>query len=187
MSFYHGEQRALQQHFQTERMANLLEEVIVHREVQEAERAFIESRATPDARHGRVVRSPWRSTRGSCTPVRAEPRASRAAGHGPAALARPLVRVPAEPGLDVGAGSHHPGSPLPGVRERGAHEDIAHAFATAGRRHFRMLKVDDVVGELAVEQLGLALGQIHHEPGARGLVAHGGALGVSHGRNLRGA
>jgi uncharacterized protein len=44
MSLYHGEQRALQRHFQTERMADLLEDVIVHREVQEAERAFIESR-----------------------------------------------------------------------------------------------------------------------------------------------
>ena len=54
MSFYRDEQRALQRRFQTERMADLLEQVIVHREVQEAERAFIESRdlfflATVDA------------------------------------------------------------------------------------------------------------------------------------------
>jgi len=53
-AFYHNEQRALQARFQTGRMADLLEQVIVHTEVQEAERAFIESRdmfflATVDA------------------------------------------------------------------------------------------------------------------------------------------
>ena len=53
-TFYHNEQRALQARFQTRRMADLLEQVIVHTEVQEAERAFIESRdmfflATVDA------------------------------------------------------------------------------------------------------------------------------------------
>ena len=53
-TFYHNEQRALQARFQTGRMADLLEQVIVHTEVQEAERAFIESRdmfflATVDA------------------------------------------------------------------------------------------------------------------------------------------
>ena len=54
MSFYRDEQRELQRQFQTGRMADLLEQVIVHGEVQEAERAFIESRdmfflATVDA------------------------------------------------------------------------------------------------------------------------------------------
>ncbi len=44
MTFYRDEQRALQQRFQTGRMADLLEQVIVHPEVQEAERAFIEAR-----------------------------------------------------------------------------------------------------------------------------------------------
>jgi predicted pyridoxine 5'-phosphate oxidase superfamily flavin-nucleotide-binding protein len=44
MTFYSEEQRALQRKFQTERMADLLEQVIVHQEVQDAERAFIESR-----------------------------------------------------------------------------------------------------------------------------------------------
>jgi predicted pyridoxine 5'-phosphate oxidase superfamily flavin-nucleotide-binding protein len=53
-SFYSGDQRALQEQFQTGRMADLLEQVIVHSEVQDAERAFIESRdmfflATVDA------------------------------------------------------------------------------------------------------------------------------------------
>jgi predicted pyridoxine 5'-phosphate oxidase superfamily flavin-nucleotide-binding protein len=54
MTFYRDEQRELQQEFQTGRMADLLEQVIVHSEVQEAERTFIESRdmfflATVDA------------------------------------------------------------------------------------------------------------------------------------------
>ena len=54
MTFYRDEQRELQQQFQTGRMADLLEQVIVHSEVQEAERTFIESRdmfflATVDA------------------------------------------------------------------------------------------------------------------------------------------
>ena len=43
-TFYHDDQRALQARFQTGGMADLLEQVIVHPEVQEAERAFIESR-----------------------------------------------------------------------------------------------------------------------------------------------
>jgi uncharacterized protein len=43
-TFYSGDQRALQDRFQTGKMADLLEQVIVHSEVQEAERAFIESR-----------------------------------------------------------------------------------------------------------------------------------------------
>jgi hypothetical protein len=43
-TFYHDDQRALQARFQTGKMADLLEQVIVHSEVQEAERAFIESR-----------------------------------------------------------------------------------------------------------------------------------------------
>jgi predicted pyridoxine 5'-phosphate oxidase superfamily flavin-nucleotide-binding protein len=43
-TFYHDDQRALQARFQTGGMADLLEQVIVHTEVQEAERAFIESR-----------------------------------------------------------------------------------------------------------------------------------------------
>lgn len=53
-TFYTDEQHALQQQFQTGKMAALLEQVIVHSEVQEAERAFIGSRdmfflATVDA------------------------------------------------------------------------------------------------------------------------------------------
>lgn len=44
MTFYGDEQRALQQRFQTGRMADLLEQVIVHPEIEEAERAFIEAR-----------------------------------------------------------------------------------------------------------------------------------------------
>jgi uncharacterized protein len=42
--FYSDEQRALQERFQTGKMADLLEQVIVHSEVQDAERAFIETR-----------------------------------------------------------------------------------------------------------------------------------------------
>jgi predicted pyridoxine 5'-phosphate oxidase superfamily flavin-nucleotide-binding protein len=42
--FYTGTQRALQHQFHTDRMADLLEQVIVHTEVQEAEREFIEGR-----------------------------------------------------------------------------------------------------------------------------------------------
>lgn len=54
MTFYRDGQRELQQQFQTERMADLLEQAIVHPEIQEAERTFIESRdmfflATVDA------------------------------------------------------------------------------------------------------------------------------------------
>jgi predicted pyridoxine 5'-phosphate oxidase superfamily flavin-nucleotide-binding protein len=54
MTFYREEQRELQRQFQTARMADLLEQVIVHAEVQDAERAFIEGRdmfflATVDA------------------------------------------------------------------------------------------------------------------------------------------
>lgn len=43
-TFYTEEQRTLQRQFQTGRMADLLEQVIVHSEVQDAERSFIESR-----------------------------------------------------------------------------------------------------------------------------------------------
>jgi uncharacterized protein len=43
-AFYGDGQRALQERFQTGKMAELLEQVIVHSEVQDAERAFIESR-----------------------------------------------------------------------------------------------------------------------------------------------
>jgi predicted pyridoxine 5'-phosphate oxidase superfamily flavin-nucleotide-binding protein len=43
-TFYSDDQRALQEQFETGKMANLLEQVIVHPEVQEAERVFIESR-----------------------------------------------------------------------------------------------------------------------------------------------
>ncbi|MFL5493312.1 MAG: pyridoxamine 5'-phosphate oxidase family protein [Gemmatimonadales bacterium] len=42
--FYTDGQRAAQEQFQTTKMADLLHEVIVHSEVQDAERAFIESR-----------------------------------------------------------------------------------------------------------------------------------------------
>jgi uncharacterized protein len=53
-TFYTDQQRALQDRFQTAKMADLLEQAIVHSEVQETERAFIESRdmfflATVDA------------------------------------------------------------------------------------------------------------------------------------------
>jgi len=43
-TFYTNEQRDLQEQFETAKMADLLHQVIVHSEVQEAERAFIESR-----------------------------------------------------------------------------------------------------------------------------------------------
>ncbi len=43
-TFYTNEQRDLQEQFETVKMADLLHQVIVHSEVQEAERAFIESR-----------------------------------------------------------------------------------------------------------------------------------------------
>jgi predicted pyridoxine 5'-phosphate oxidase superfamily flavin-nucleotide-binding protein len=43
-NFYTGEQRALQERFETGKMADLLQQVIVHEEVQDAERRFIESR-----------------------------------------------------------------------------------------------------------------------------------------------
>ena len=43
-TFYTAEQRVLQEQFQTGKLADLLEEAIVHSEVQEAERKFIESR-----------------------------------------------------------------------------------------------------------------------------------------------
>jgi len=42
--FYTDEQLTLQEQFQTGKMAELLEQVIVHSEIQDAERAFIESR-----------------------------------------------------------------------------------------------------------------------------------------------
>jgi hypothetical protein len=44
MTFYSEEQRVLQRQFKTEPMADRLEQIIVHPEVQETERAFIESR-----------------------------------------------------------------------------------------------------------------------------------------------
>ncbi|HYC33339.1 MAG TPA: pyridoxamine 5'-phosphate oxidase family protein, partial [Gemmatimonadales bacterium] len=43
-AFYTDGQRSMQQQFQTTKMADLLQEAIVHAEVQEAERTFIESR-----------------------------------------------------------------------------------------------------------------------------------------------
>src|SRR6266508_3638971 len=43
-TFYTNEQRDLQEQFETVKMADLLHQVIVHSEVQEAERALIESR-----------------------------------------------------------------------------------------------------------------------------------------------
>lgn len=43
-AFYTAGQRTVQEQFQTTKMADLLHQVIVHAEVQEAERAFIESR-----------------------------------------------------------------------------------------------------------------------------------------------
>jgi len=43
-SFYTDGQRAMQDHSQTTRMADLLHQVIVHAELEDAERAFIESR-----------------------------------------------------------------------------------------------------------------------------------------------
>lgn len=43
-TFYTDGQRALQEEFQTRKMADLLHQVIVHPEVQDADRAFIESR-----------------------------------------------------------------------------------------------------------------------------------------------
>jgi uncharacterized protein len=43
-AFYTDEQHTLQERFETERMAALLHQVIVHPEIQEAERTFIESR-----------------------------------------------------------------------------------------------------------------------------------------------
>jgi uncharacterized protein len=43
-TFYTDGQRAVQDQFQTTRMADLLHQVIVHTDVQDAERAFIESR-----------------------------------------------------------------------------------------------------------------------------------------------
>lgn len=54
--FYTSEQQALQAHFETTKLAAALEQIIIHPEVQEAEKAFIESRdmfflATVDA-HG---------------------------------------------------------------------------------------------------------------------------------------
>jgi uncharacterized protein len=43
-AFYTDGQRAMQEQFQTTKMADLLQQAIVHAEVQDAERAFIESR-----------------------------------------------------------------------------------------------------------------------------------------------
>jgi hypothetical protein len=43
-TFYTTEQRALQERFEIAKMADLVHHVIVHSEVQEAERAFIKSR-----------------------------------------------------------------------------------------------------------------------------------------------
>jgi predicted pyridoxine 5'-phosphate oxidase superfamily flavin-nucleotide-binding protein len=43
-TFYTDQQRAVQDEFQTTRMADLLHQVIVHADVQDAEKAFIESR-----------------------------------------------------------------------------------------------------------------------------------------------
>jgi predicted pyridoxine 5'-phosphate oxidase superfamily flavin-nucleotide-binding protein len=43
-TFYTNEQRTMQERFETAKMAALLHQVIVHPEIQEAERAFIESR-----------------------------------------------------------------------------------------------------------------------------------------------
>ncbi len=43
-AFYTDDQRALQEQFETDKMADLLNQVIVHHEVQDPEREFIESR-----------------------------------------------------------------------------------------------------------------------------------------------
>ena len=43
-AFYTDGQRAMQEQFQTTKMADLLQETIVHAEIQDAERAFVESR-----------------------------------------------------------------------------------------------------------------------------------------------
>ena len=44
MPTFYSDEQPLQKQFETGKMADLLEQVIVHPEVQEAERAFIESR-----------------------------------------------------------------------------------------------------------------------------------------------
>ena len=104
-------------------------------------------------------------------------------------LVRPLLRVAAEPGPDIGTGGHDPSAALAGVLESGADQGLADALAAGGRRDLRVLQVQDVLRELALDQLALAVGEIYDEAGAFRVVANGDLIGMAvgqgHGRKLR--
>ena len=94
-------------------------------------------------------------------------------------LTGPLVGVAAEPGLNVGASRRDPRAALAGVPQRGSHQRVAHPLAPARRGDLGVLQVQYTLRELAVEELGLAHGQIHDEAGAFGIVANGDCFGVT--------
>ena len=88
-------------------------------------------------------------------------------------LGRPLPRMLAQPGLDIGARRHHPHSLLPGVGQGRPHQRVADAAPLSGRRHLGVLEVEDVIAEWRVDELRVSVGEGKEESGMVGVVPNG--------------
>jgi hypothetical protein len=97
--------------------------------------------------------------------------------------------VASQPGANVGAGGHDARASLASVPQGGADQGIAHTFPPSRRRDLGVLQIEHVFRELAVEQLGRAVGQVRDEARALAIVADADGLGITfgctHPRNLR--
>ena len=90
-------------------------------------------------------------------------------------LARPLLRMPAQPGLDVGARRHDPHSSLAGVGQGRPHQRVADAAPLSGGWELGMLEVENVIAERRVDQLRVAVGEGEVEAGVVGVMPNGHA------------
>jgi hypothetical protein len=61
---------------------------------------------------------------------------------------------------------------LTGIRQGGPHERIADPLAVAGAGYFSVLEVEDVVGEIGVEEIRLSIGEGYEETLALGVVSN---------------
>ena len=86
---------------------------------------------------------------------------------------RPLVRMPAQPGLNVRAGRHHAQASIAGVGQRVPHQRVADTLALGRGRDLGVLEVENIISEHGVHQLRVAAGKRHEETGLIGVVLNG--------------
>jgi hypothetical protein len=64
---------------------------------------------------------------------------------------------------------------LAGIGQRRSDQGVSDAMAAAGRRHLRMLEVEDVLAEGRVNELGFPIGEEYHESGVLRIMLDGHA------------